>query len=266
MKKIKNLIKLLRSIKRVMPIVTEIETLITLSKSPKERCSGEFRGLGFKLQYEPYEKVLWYTLDYIATIKLEGDYLEFGTWRGRSLTSAYHFAQSYKKDDMKFYGFDSFQGLPEIETLDQYNDEYHKGEYACSLSELKKILKKNEVDLSKCKFIEGYYEDSLTLKTKKELKIKQAAVITIDCDLYESTKLALDFSTDYIVSGTVIIFDDWFCFRNSPHHGEQRAFLEWLDKNPQFHASDFSIHPTIKAFVMYKEENNEAKNYSKAYL
>jgi hypothetical protein len=27
--------------------------------------------------------------------------------------------------------------------------------------------------------------------------------------------------------GTIIIFDDWYNFRGSPHLGEQRAMAEW---------------------------------------
>jgi O-methyltransferase len=254
MKQIKRITELFRTVKRLEPILTQLESLsamISQPQTPKLRASGEFRGFSFKFQYEPYEHTLWYAMDYIASIFLKGDYLEFGTWRGRTLSSAYHFAQSYNLD-MKFYGFDSFQGLPEIKEIDQFNDEYHQGEYTCSLSELKQILQEQEVDLGKFDFIEGFYEESLNQETKNNLNISQASVIMIDCDLYESTKHIFKFVQDYIVSGTVIIFDDWFCFRNSPNHGEQRAFREWLAENPQFQASDFAIHPTLKAFVMSK--------------
>ena len=49
----------------------------------------------------------------------------------------------------------------------------------------------------------------------------------------------MDFITDYIQDGTVLIFDDWFCFRGNPNRGEQRAFREWLKRNPSIKVSEF---------------------------
>jgi O-methyltransferase len=40
-------------------------------------------------------------------------------------------------------------------------------------------------------------------------------------------------------TGTVIAFDDWFCFKGDPGKGEQRAFREWLEKNSAFDAIEF---------------------------
>ncbi|MCG2718374.1 MAG: methyltransferase, partial [Nanoarchaeota archaeon] len=59
------------------------------------------------------------------------------------------------------------------------------------------------------------------------------------CDLYESTVLVLDFITEYIQDGTIIIFDDWFSFRGNPNRGEQKAFKEWLKKNPSIKTTEF---------------------------
>jgi hypothetical protein len=55
----------------------------------------------------------------------------------------------------------------------------------------------------------------------------------IDCDLYSSTKPVLEFITNLIDNGTILIFDDWFSYKGSPNHGEQKACNEWLEKNPR---------------------------------
>ena len=109
--------------------------------------------------------------------------------------------------------------------------------------------------MERVRVIPGWYKDTLKQETKQELDIKSAAVIYVDCDLYESTVPVLDFVTDYVIDGTVLIFDDWFCFRGNPNRGEQRAFNEWLENNPNikvtefhkvgWHGNSFIIHRTF---------------------
>ena len=67
---------------------------------------------------------------------------------------------------------------------------------------------------------------------------KRIAMTWIDCDLYESTVPVLDFITPYLAVGTVIVFDDWRCFRNHPDFGEQRACREWLESNKQIQLAE----------------------------
>lgn len=225
--------------------------ILSRSSNPKVRGSEAFRALSSRFNYEPIEQVLHQAVDYARTIRSKGDYLEFGLWKGRSFVAAYHLAKSIDLN-MKFYGFDSFEGLPELSAEDQMHEEYKKGEYSCSIEEFRSIMLENDVSKDDVTLTEGFYEDSLNEEARTKLPLKEAAIIMIDCDLYDSTKLALDFSTPYIRSGTVIIFEDWFCYRNDPNFGEQKAFNEWLVSNPEFHASDFAVQPTLKAFVIFK--------------
>jgi hypothetical protein len=55
----------------------------------------------------------------------------------------------------------------------------------------------------------------------------------VDCDFYESTVPVLNFLTSKLSVGSVIMFDDWRCYRNLPDFGQQRACREWLEANPQ---------------------------------
>lgn len=141
---------------------------------------------------------------------------------------------------MKFYAFDSFEGLPEIKGVDVGNfKHFEQGQFTCSEAQFKDNIKRRGVDLGLVTIIPGWYNQVLTTKTKETLLIKKAAIVWIDCDIYESTIPVLDFLIDYVQDGTIIIFDDWFCFRGNPNRGEQRAFREWLGRNPQFTAAEF---------------------------
>ena len=191
----------------------------------------------------PDEEMLKMAMEYAAHNRLNGDYLEFGVWKGRSFIRAYNiwkylFADRGELKSMKFYAFDSFEGLPEIKNKDT-SGEFEKGQYYCSEENFKKNITTNGVDLSRVEIIKGWYDKILNAGTKRKLPLKKAAIAFIDCDLYESTVPVLDFITDYIVDGSILIFDDWFCFKGSPEKGEQKAFLEWLKKNPQFKAVEY---------------------------
>lgn len=54
--------------------------------------------------------------------------------------------------------------------------------------------------------------------------------IHIDVDLYSSAKLVLDFIKPYLCEGTIILFDDWYCFPPGKHQGEKKAIQEFCGK------------------------------------
>jgi len=101
--------------------------------------------------------------------------------------------------------------------------------------------------------VPGWYKDTLNDETKKKLNIKKASIIYIDCDLYESTVPVLNFITDYVSNGTIIIFDDWHAFHGDPDLGEQRAFREWLGRNPSIKATEWQkVNWKTNSFILRK--------------
>lgn len=204
-------------------------------------------------------KILLYSMRFVKSGNIEGDYLEFGVHKGRSLITAYRLSTRYNLS-MKFYAFDSFGGLPAITGVDaQGFSEFSPGEYSCSIKNFRKNLVRGGVDLMRVSLIPGWYDQTLKKETKKNLSLKKASIILVDCDLYESTVPVMNFITDYIQEGTIIIFDDWFSFRGNPHRGEQRAFREWLEKNPSFQAVEFYKAGNINSFIMHNREDTKEK-------
>jgi len=187
----------------------------------------------------------------LASSGVEGDYLEFGVYRGSSFIQAYYMAKKYDLSRMRFFAFDSFQGLPEAE-----GRTFDSGEFQCSQPLFTKIVRKAGVDLDRVVVVEGFYEDSLEDSVKINNDLKTAAVINVDCDLYVSTKDVLRFVEDLIQPGCIIIMDDWHTFEavDSPddlvQFGEPRAFEEWSISS-KFDVIYDTIHG--KAFVMRGE-------------
>jgi O-methyltransferase len=214
--------------------------IVNFIRNPKVRYSGTFIAIQELFKYYSFEEPLKNSIDFVNFCKVEGDYLEFGVYQGKHFISTYLFAQKCGLTDMRFHAFDSFEGLPEITGLDiSAPKQFEKGEYSCDLETFKANITKMGVSLDKVTTTEGWFDKTLNDETKKKLAISKAAIIWIDCDFYESTVPVLSFVTDYIQDGTIIIFDDWFCFKGNPELGQQKAFSEWLSANPNITAAEF---------------------------
>jgi len=172
--------------------------------------------------------------EYLIGAKIPGDYLEFGVFQGTTFIHAYKQMSPHFRD-MKFIAFDSFEGLPAPEGIDAANDyssHFYEGQFSCTEQEFVKNLKRHRVDMEKVRIVGGWFDKTLLPEKAKEYGVNKIAVVWIDCDLYESTVPALRFITTHLTTGSVVIFDDWRCFRNHPEFGEQRACREWLRANP----------------------------------
>ena len=170
----------------------------------------------------------------MRTSNLRGDYFEFGLYRGASFSAAQRLARRYHlASEMRFFGFDSFQGLPEPAGVD-VTGEFRKGDYACSHAEVTATLEKRGVDWARIHLVEGWYEQSLTTRLKRDLVPGQVGVALVDCDLYESTVPVLRFLASLLQEGSILLFDDWNCFDRSDQRGERRAFREFLTEDPRY--------------------------------
>jgi O-methyltransferase len=215
---------------------------------PSIRYSILFSAFQNFLAYSEREQIFQISMDFVSRSELDGDYLEFGVCEGNTFVTAFHCAKrsnavNHKKNTMNsmmFYAFDSFEGLPEIKGIDAKGYRcFNKGEYFCSLDKFVKIISGKGVDMTKVITVPGWYDEVLNDATKKKLPLKKASIIFIDCDLYESTVSVLEFITDYLQNGTILIFDDYYCYRGDPNYGEQRAFREWLERNPTIKAIEY---------------------------
>ena len=76
-------------------------------------------------------------------------------------------------------------------------------------------------------------------------------MVHIDVDLYSSAKEVLNFILPLIVSGTVIIFDDWYCFPPGSNKGEMRALNEILEENPGLKLKEWKSYSSFgKSFFV----------------
>ncbi len=144
---------------------------------------------------------------YARINQVPGDYFEFGVYRGQSFLMAHRMKRRFRMDQMKLWAFDSFAGLPEID--DARDNTWSRGEYACSLDEFRRILARGGARTNEYEVVAGYYDRSLNAELHDKLAGRKASVVNVDCDLYSSTTLVLNFLKRYLDNGTVVCFDDY---------------------------------------------------------
>jgi hypothetical protein len=192
----------------------------------------------------------------VAGTEVHGDYLEFGVFKGDTFADAWEQARRHGQREMRFYAFDSFAGLPDpsVSTPDT-GGEFVEGQFAYGRSDFERNLRRARVDMSRVTIVEGFYEDSLRDTKPADLGLQAASVVWIDCDLYSSTVCVLDFVTEVVVDGSVLVFDDWHCFRSRSDRGQQKACAEWLERNPAITLVPYrNFHWAGTSFVVNRDD------------
>lgn len=186
--------------------------------------------------------------------EVDGDYHEFGVYQGRSfIKNATAFRKQLpaaRSKAMKFWAYDSFEGLPE--TNDKFAPaHFTKGAFSASRELFSGNVKAAGIDEASVEIVPGFYDRSLNdLTAQKAFSSRKIAMTYIDCDIYESAVPIFDFITRGLQVGSVIVIDDWVRHHTHPQHGIQRAFHEWLARNPQIKLNQIAL--TKRAmFVVY---------------
>ena len=140
-----------------------------------------------------------------------------------------------KNQDRDLYLFDTYEGMSKPTDLDvsfegknsrNQFEETKRGEDCsdwcfASLDEVKKHILKTGYDSGKLHFVKGKVEDTLP-----EYTPKQISLLRLDTDWYESTKHELIHLFPKLVSGGVLILDDYGYWA-----GAKKAVDEYISDN-----------------------------------
>jgi hypothetical protein len=200
-------------------------------------------------------------IDYANYERVPGAIVEFGVFTGISLALL---AKGHSFDpkgmDRRIVGFDSFEGLPpSAET----HARWHAG--ACGTNHAWHPLVPEGAnvtpDITRNLFAAcglgapelhvGLFDDTAAKEFPRTYP--EVAIAHLDCDLYESTRSALNALAPSLQDGTVLLFDDWFHYRANPSKGEARAFEEFLAARPEWRAVHYRSYATFcNAFILSK--------------
>ncbi len=155
------------------------------------------------------------------------DCYEFGIYNGSSLRKITDYLSCNILTGYTGYvhAFDSFEGLPKEEADIPVFDKFHKGAYKTQLTprQIKDSIPYPFTHIHKCWFDE----------LNNSHKGYKALLIHIDCDLYISTKHALQFmlGRDLVGVNTLIAYDEYESTDNPESSGERRAHEEIFNKD-----------------------------------
>lgn len=199
-------------------------------------------------------------IDYVNYEAVPGDVLEFGVFTGISLAllaKAHSFDE--KGMERRFAGFDSFQGLPPAA---EEHARWRPGDCALNHSWHPLLPVGGQVtpqvvrdlfeacELPPAEIEAGWYDQ--TIPATIPSKYSKAALLHIDCDLYESAKLVLEGVGPILQDGCLLLFDDWFHYKGHPGKGEARAFHEFLAEHPEWGAQPYKTYGVFcNSFVLY---------------
>ena len=134
------------------------------------------------------------------------DYLEFGVAEGDSLRM---WLELNRHPGSRFWGFDSFEGLPET-----WHERRPKGTFA-------RGGKPPDIRDSRLNFVVGWFQETLP-KFLRTFRPQGRMFVHNDSDLYSATLYTLTQLDSIAAAGTVIVFDE---FWDAAH--EFRALMDY---------------------------------------
>jgi len=195
---------------------------VTFDRMNRNAISREFaeKNQGVPVFPNRYEQYKYIYHDILKDVPI--DYLEFGVFRGDSIREWCFLSTSA---DSRFYGFDTFTGLPE-----RWFRDFDKGAFSTG-GEIPTLQDR------RVNFIKGLFQDTLH-DFLKNYHRKNIIVLHMDADLYSSTLFVLISMHQYLKKGDVLMFDDFL-----DPLGEFKAFSDYCQA--------FRIKPEIVSAVMY---------------
>ena len=138
---------------------------------------------------------------------ISGDIVECGVWRGGMIAGIAELLGTKSK----YFLYDSFEGLPEAKEIDgtsakewQNNSEgeHYYDNCKAEINFANEAMTKSSVDFE---LIKGWFEN--TVPYHKHEKI---SILRLDADWYDSTIICLKHLFPKVVSGGIIIIDDYY--------------------------------------------------------
>lgn len=123
-------------------------------------------------------------------------YLEFGVYKGETIE---YWAKINSDSESRFWGFDTFTGLPEKWELFTHKLEKNTFNTFGNVPEIAD---------DRVFFVKGLYQETLVEFLEKQ-SLSGQLVIHNDADLYSSTLYVLTCYHSLLVPGTILIFDEF---------------------------------------------------------
>ena len=204
-------------------------------------CTPRFNLARFLAQYEIFKKIY----------ELPGVIVDLGVFRGASTFTWAKLCEIFCPTDARktVYGFDSFRGFLKLSKHDGNPDarqDRRKGGYAGGASiekDLARAIKAMNYDrhlrhVKRIQFVKGDACETIPSFVQSKGNGLRIALLNLDLDLYEPTKVALENFVPRMVRGGIIICDEYAV---DTFGGESKAVDEYF-------VATFGSRPLVKKF------------------
>jgi len=178
--------------------------------------------------------VLNEAVKYIIENNIEGDFVECGVWKGGSTLAMALTLEKLNVTGRQLYLYDTFEGMSEPTDLDKdlnnkaadellkTNNKETSSIWAFSgINEVKKTMSLSKYNPANIFYVQGKVEDTLPESSHNKI-----ALLRLDTDWYESTKIEMELLFPRLVTGGVLIIDDYGHWQ-----GAKKAVDEYIAAN-----------------------------------
>ena len=172
------------------------------------------------------------SINYLIESRVEGAIVECGVWRGGSMLAMIQTLIQSSCTDRTIFLYDTFSGMSMPSDQDgsfafkkfkELQTGADKSDWCCAdLDDVKQTLSLSNYPQEKIRFIEGKIEDTIP----GQLVPDKIALLRLDMDWYEPTHHALKHLFPKLVTGGVLIIDDY-----GHWDGCKQAVDEYLEVN-----------------------------------
>lgn len=192
-------------------------------------------------------------ITHIVGNEIPGDIVECGVWRGGSMMACALTLLRGGHEDRTLWLYDTFAGMTKPGTADvQFDGTSAEIEFerrrlsdvsstwaAATLDDVRSNILGTGYPEANIRFIEGPVEQTIPAASPERI-----ALLRLDTDWYESTRHELEHLYPRLVSGGVMIIDDYGHWRGSGKATDE--YLASLTPFPFLHRIDYSARLVIK--------------------
>jgi hypothetical protein len=172
---------------------------------------------------------------YLQDNHISGDFVECGVYRGASIICMIRTLQAYR-DKRNIWLYDTFEGMPKPEPVDRFysNDKNFIPDWDTvkrddggsnwargPIEVVQENIGRTSYDPLYLHFVKGMVEETIPQRVPGKI-----ALLRLDTDFYASTKHELVHLYPRVVSGGVVIIDDYGAFE-----GARKATDEYIREN-----------------------------------
>jgi len=175
--------------------------------------------------------------------KLEGDYVEFGVYRGEMTYAA---ATILAPRITRYIGLDTFAGLPEPRQDDAEVFVFEKQGFMASPRAIaEKMMAGYPTAL-----IEGDFRDR-AVRDQFEAEVSAISVLVLDCNWPSSVEAAMALAAPHLQCGSIVFFDDYFVGTRRTNFNE-RILRETGRRHGVRFVEFMTYPPCARAFIVEK--------------